>query len=151
MTPALLVIGYGNELRGDDAVGPLCARAVAAWRRPRVRALDVHQLTPELACEMAGGPHVVFVDAGLPGSVLEVRELAKHSTLRAGHGSDPRELIALAELLHGCAPRAWLIAVPATSLELGEGLSPECACGLEAALRHIRELADRFAPVPSAE
>ena len=36
---ALLVVGYGNERRGDDGVGPCVARAVAGWNRPEVRAL----------------------------------------------------------------------------------------------------------------
>jgi hydrogenase maturation protease len=145
MTATMLVIGYGNELRSDDAVGPLCARAVACWQRPDVSAIDVHQLTPELACDLGNVPYAVFVDAGLPGSTLEVREVVAQATVRLGHTSDPCDLLALAQLLHGRQPRAWLITVPATSLELGEGLSPECERRLDAALRHIRELADRYA------
>src|SRR5947209_7059306 len=35
----VLVIGYGNELRGDDGVGPCVARTVASWQRPGLRAL----------------------------------------------------------------------------------------------------------------
>ena len=49
-----LVIGYGNELRGDDAVGPLVARTAESWQRPGLRALAVQQLTPELAEDIAG-------------------------------------------------------------------------------------------------
>jgi Ni,Fe-hydrogenase maturation factor len=49
---AILVIGYGNELRGDDAIGQWVARAVAA-----------HQLTPELAEDLAHTDYAVFVDA----------------------------------------------------------------------------------------
>ena len=64
MKSDLLVIGYGNELRGDDGVGPAAARAVAGWNRPGIVALDVHQLTPELADDVGQAGYVVFVDAG---------------------------------------------------------------------------------------
>ena len=59
-----LVIGYGNELRGDDAVGPCVAGRVAGWRRPEVDGLAVHQLRPNWRrCSRA--EMVVFVDAGV--------------------------------------------------------------------------------------
>jgi hydrogenase maturation protease len=58
-----LVIGYGNSLRGDDGVGPLVAEQVAEWNLPDVRSLSVHQLTPELASEMALAKTVIFIDA----------------------------------------------------------------------------------------
>jgi hydrogenase maturation protease len=45
----VLVLGYGNTLRRDDAVGPLAAEAVAGWGRPGVLALALPQLLPELA------------------------------------------------------------------------------------------------------
>ena len=38
MTP-FLVIGYGNELRGDDALGPCAARRIAGWGLADVTAL----------------------------------------------------------------------------------------------------------------
>jgi len=45
----ILLIGYGNELRGDDAIGPLVARALAELRLPGTQVLALTQLTPELA------------------------------------------------------------------------------------------------------
>ena len=52
-----LVIGIGNLLRGDDAVGPMLAT--------RVSGRCVHQLTPELAAELAPLERVLFIDAWL--------------------------------------------------------------------------------------
>ena len=60
-----LVIGYGNELRGDDAAGPRVAAAVEQWQIPDVRVLIRHQLTPELADPIASSGLVIFVDAAL--------------------------------------------------------------------------------------
>jgi Ni,Fe-hydrogenase maturation factor len=61
-----LVIGCGNDLRGDDALGPLAATAVAAWDMPGVQALAVHQLMPELAEALAEADLAIFVDACAP-------------------------------------------------------------------------------------
>src|SRR5690349_11507086 len=58
-----LVIGYGNDLRGDDAVGQRVAMAVARWRRPGVMAIAAHQLTPELATWLVRAKFAIFVDA----------------------------------------------------------------------------------------
>lgn len=61
-----LVIGYGNELRGDDGVGPKVAEAVEAWKLAGVSVLALRQLTPELAADLAVVRRVIFVDAALP-------------------------------------------------------------------------------------
>jgi hypothetical protein len=59
----LLVIGYGNELRGDDGVGPKTAMAVSEWHFPGVKTMVCHQLTPDLAEPIAAAERVVFIDA----------------------------------------------------------------------------------------
>ena len=45
--PGLLVIGWGNPLRGDDAFGFLAAERLIPLL-PEAEVLAVHQLTPEL-------------------------------------------------------------------------------------------------------
>ena len=46
----LLIIGYGSELRSDDAAGVVAARELARYG---LRAIPVHQLTPDLAESVA--------------------------------------------------------------------------------------------------
>jgi hydrogenase maturation protease len=143
-----LVIGYGNSLRSDDGVGPALARAVARWRRPDIRTLAVHQLTPELADDLAGVDRAVFVDARVgdhAGGVQVVSLPAEgvgdsQSTLGDGHRGDPRALLALAELAYGHRPRAWWLTVPAVSLDFGEGLSPTTEALMTNALDAIAAL-----------
>ena len=45
----ILVIGYGSQLRSDDAVGPRVVEAVADLQLEGVQTLIRHQLTPELS------------------------------------------------------------------------------------------------------
>ena len=58
-----LVIGYGNTLRSDDGAGQRVAEKIGQWELPGVGALAVHQLTPELAENIAQADAVIFVDA----------------------------------------------------------------------------------------
>jgi hydrogenase maturation protease len=135
-----LVLGYGNTLRGDDGVGPAVARAVADWRLPGVRALAVHQLTPELAAEVADAAQALFVDAAVGGGV-ELQPLEPSAPRTGlGHVSDPQGLLALAQALHGRSPRAWLLTVPAPCVEFGETLSDEARRGVRTALERLRGL-----------
>jgi hydrogenase maturation protease len=139
MKPCVLVIGYGNELRRDDGVGPRVARAAAAWGLPGLKALDLPLLAPELAEEMAAYDRVIFVDAAVTGEGLQVRTLtpAVAGDAETGHLSNPRVLLALAEALHGHCPTAWLITAPVADLGHGEGLSPTAEQGAAEALRQL--------------
>ena len=39
---SFLIVGYGNELRGDDGVGPQVAMAILDWHLPSVKSLSVY-------------------------------------------------------------------------------------------------------------
>jgi hydrogenase maturation protease len=141
MTP-LLVIGYGNELRGDDGVGPRVARIVESWNRPDVRALAVHQLTPELAAELATADRVVFVDASVD-SVSYWRTLTPTNEPRVfGHTSSPAWLLALSRELYDRAPEAWIATIQARDLGFDSKLTLEAERGVEEVLLRIGELTE---------
>ena len=139
----LLVIGYGNELRGDDGVGPRVAWAVTALGRAGVRAVAAHQLTPEMADLLRDTEAVVFVDARVDAPAVGMERLTPGPDNSGwGHTSDPRWLLSLTRAVHGHAPAAWLITVPATDLAMGEGLSEVATSGMAEALRRIEALAN---------
>jgi hydrogenase maturation protease len=139
----ILVIGYGNPLRGDDGVGPRAAEALSARALPGVVALGTHQLLPELAEPLSAARLAVFVDARLADgeAKIRVRPIAPiDSSAPIGHVGDPGRLLALARDAFGACPRAWLVTIPAVDLSLGEGLSPVASAGLDEAIGHLLEL-----------
>lgn len=141
-----LVIGFGSDLRSDDAIGPAVARAVGELGLPRVRSLDVTQLTPELAEAIAGAAAVVFVDAtidAVPGGVLSAPVAAAALDEPIGHLGNPRSLLALAEALFHRAAPAWLVRIGVGNLELGDRLSPVVEAAVPAAVEVVRTLIDR--------
>jgi len=141
----LLVIGYGNELRCDDSVGPRVAAAVDALRLPGVGTLICQQLSPEHAEPVSQARVVVFVDAAVDAPrEVQFRKLdpAGSSQLMA-HAADPRTLLALARDVFGRAPEAWWLTIPAVKLGFGEDLSAEAQHGLEEAVEKIKALCVR--------
>ena len=137
VTVSALVIGYGNDLRGDDGIGPRVADAVASCRRPGVEGLALTQLTPEVAAALASAARVVFVDADArpDASSVSLRPLAAATAVGAlTHGADPGALLALCQAVYGRCPAAWLLTVPARRFDLGAPLSPDAEAGVAQAL-----------------
>jgi hydrogenase maturation protease len=123
----VLVIGYGNRLRGDDGLGPHVAEAVAARARPGVRVMTLVQLVPELAADLAGARLVVFVDARAgraEGGVEAVPIEPGPGDAWTTHAAGPRALLALTRSAYGRAPEAWWVTVPGWDFRVREGLSP---------------------------
>jgi|ERR1041385_4300432 hydrogenase maturation protease len=144
-TCTLLVIGYGNDLRGDDAVGPAVAAAVEQMRLDGVRVLIQHQLTPELAEPVSRARAVVFVDAAESGDrTIQIHELT--SADRNGiltHACVPQSLLGLARTLFGHCPRGWSITIPVERTAFGEPLSAPASQGAALAVAEIKKIWNR--------
>lgn len=130
----ILLIGYGNSLRRDDGAGLILAEKLEqAWLASRVEVerLSVHQLTPELAANLARPEvtAVVFVDAYVatpaesPPHVKIVPIEAAITSPSLGHHLSPAALLIYARLLYGQQPPAWMVTVPGVDFGHGEGLS----------------------------
>ncbi len=140
---SILVIGYGNTLRSDDGVGQIVAQKIANSHLPGVRSLYLHQLTPELAADLAEVELVIFVDATLAAIAPDVRvTLLKplSSVEIRSHTSDPRVLLNLAQILYNHCPKAWWVTIPGENFELGDAISPLAQRGITRALKQIDSL-----------
>jgi len=145
--PKILVIGYGNTLRGDDGVGYLVAETVAGWQVPTLRSLAVHQLLPELAEVMAEVDIVIFVDAiriGDPTSAkIAIEPLSTEGDATIGtHRFSPQSLLSLSQQLYNANPVAYLLTIPAIDFTLGNPLSAIACLGKEAALDYLKSFFD---------
>jgi hydrogenase maturation protease len=137
----VLVIGYGNPLRGDDGLGPQVADLIAAQNWPGVRTLSVHQLTPELAAELTQARLAVFVDAGVIDSEPAISMSAvapAEPVARITHQFDPQTLLGLTQALYGVCPPAQLVTIAGRYFEVYDKLSPQAAAD---ALRAVEQIA----------
>jgi len=138
----LLVIGYGNAGRGDDGLGPAFAERLA---RANLKDcfIDIdYQLTVEHALQVADAQTVLFADALIGGDTPfrfapvqadSAADIASHSLL-------PEAVLALAELLYGKAPEAFVLGIQGESFgEVAEGLSDVAQANLDLAEKFILE------------
>jgi hydrogenase maturation protease len=138
----ILIIGYGNTLRGDDGVGSRVAEAVEKLQLPNVRTLICQQLSPEHADPIASAETVIFVDAAVDApKEVQLRPLDPGPTSQLmAHAADPRTMLALARDVFGHTPRAWWLTIPAVKLEFGEELSPEAQHGCDETVKKIQAI-----------
>jgi len=143
------VIGIGNVLEGDDALGPTVVRLFeAAYAVPEdVTVIDGGTPGLDLTAYMAGLEALVVVDAiksktGLPG---EIRVIDKPGILNRGpiiamspHEPGLRESILHAEF-QGVAPKdVRLVGIVAGSIDFGCQLTPPARAALPGAVEQVR-------------
>ncbi len=135
----IVVLAIGNTLRGDDGVADHVADLLGARAGVDVRRL--HQLTPELAEEIAHAAAVIFVDADPEVAEARLERLVPAPQRSAfTHTVTPGDLVILAEQLYGFQGVAYLCRVPAENFAEGESLSEVAEAGARAAAECVLAL-----------
>jgi hydrogenase maturation protease len=138
--PALLVFGWGNRSRGDDALGPLCVERLREVVPAGFDAefLDDYQLQVEHALDLAGRRRILFVDASVRcAGPFEVTSLqpARDASFTT-HALSPQALMQVFLDLHGMPPTSCtLLAIRGDRFELGEPPGAQALANLDAASR----------------
>jgi hydrogenase maturation protease len=123
----LLVFGWGNLSRGDDALGPLfveeLSAVVGAAAQSRVDLLDDYQLQIEHALDLVDRERVLFVDASLscaaPFEVIVLRPA--QGAMFTTHALSPAFVMQVYRNLYGVdPPPCTLLAIRGARFGLGE-------------------------------
>lgn len=141
----ILIIGYGNPLRGDDGLGWHAAQQLAdRICREDVDIVTCHQLTPELAEAVSQADLAFFIDAaceGHPGTLrCEEIQPNESSNVDFTHHFDIPALLACANILYGSYPRAVLCSITAESFDLTENLSDAVQAALPSLVQRVLTL-----------
>ena len=128
----VLVIGYGNTLRGDDAAGVKAAELIAR-HHPEFEYIYLHQLVPELAEQIGEYDIVFFIDAQKditqPNARLVVPSIEADQPRT--HFISPESLLSLSQQLFQRIPsKAYVIGIPASQFEFSEELSAQTEQGV---------------------
>jgi hydrogenase maturation protease len=125
--PHPLIIGIGNPLRSDDGLGWAVAELLSQDGDTGCDIRTVHQLTPELAQEMAAANLVVMIDASREGEPGELRMRFLSLPAQPGavgtHYTTPEELAVLTAAVYGQCPPVVLVAMAGANFGIGEQLS----------------------------
>jgi hydrogenase maturation protease len=141
MTAPLLVLGWGNLSRGDDALGPLCLAALREQLpdslQDPVEFLEDYQLQIEHALDLIGRQRVLFIDASLNcAAPFEVTELqpAQDASFTT-HALSPQALLQVYQDMQGTPPPPCTqLAIRGEAFELGAPPSKAALAHLELAL-----------------
>ncbi|AKH20509.1 hydrogenase maturation protease [Sedimenticola thiotaurini] len=142
----VVIIGYGNPSRGDDALGPLllerleqCPDIAAGIYEP----ITDFQLQIEHVTDLEQRQLLLFADASVsaeaPYGFSRLTPLQDHSY--SSHSLSPATLLAVFEQVYGIPPPpAYLLTMPGYSFELGQPLSPRAASYFEQVVDFVRGL-----------
>lgn len=131
-----LLIGYGNQGRGDDGLGPAFAARIEDMRLPGL-AVDIdYQLTVDHALMIADVDRVIFADAAMGRAepfFFETVELVGEPDI-ASHSLTPVAVLSLAKILYGHAAEAFVLGISGAVFgDVREGLSSSALNNLELA------------------
>jgi hydrogenase maturation protease len=138
----MLVIGYGNTLRGDDAAGIQAAELIAK-RHPEIQCICMHQLMPEMAEQISECDIVFFVDADANASKVTARliEPTTEADQPRTHFISPESLLSLSHQLCQRKPsKAYVIGIPASEFEFSEELSARTLHAVEDCVKEVEKL-----------
>lgn len=138
----LLIFGYGNPSRGDDALGPLLLERLEALNLSHVELLTDFQLQVEHALDLQNRDKVLFIDASVSCTAPYAfsRLKPQKDMSYSSHVMSPAAVLHVYQDMYGTAPFAYLLEVHGERFELGEPLSLEASSNLDAAFSLLKEL-----------
>ena len=144
----LLIIGYGNPLRGDDGLGWRAAEDLAReFPNVNVEIRTCHQLVPEHVDLVSRAETTFFIDAaedGEPGEVKCAPVAPQRETSSSSHQLSPAAILAWSRELYGRHPRGFALSICGGCFEMGEKLSPAVAASLPHLTALARQMAHRL-------
>lgn len=154
-TDRLLLIGVGNPLRGDDALGAALVTAMQARPVPGLLCRHVHQLHLELLEDLHAADVVIVADASLQTAGCTLQELrplgangsamgSSASASASSHREDAETLQALYKQLYQRPVAWWVLAMEAHSFDIGAPLSPAAQAHLQQAEALLRAWIARY-------
>jgi len=144
MVKPVLLFGYGNLSRGDDALGPLLLEYVEnTFNSDRMEILSDFQLQIEHALDLENRELVLFVDASVAcvnAFDFALLEPAKDNSYTT-HAMSPAAVLAVYETIaRQTPPPCFLLSIKGEKFELGEGLSAAAKIHLALACRFAAQL-----------
>jgi hydrogenase maturation protease len=144
MIKPILIFGYGNLSRGDDALGPLLLDYIEnQCDLTEIELLTDFQLQIEHALDLEQRSLVLFVDASV--ACINSFEFSQLSAARdksyTTHAMSPAAVLAVyVSIKEQAQPPCFLMSIKAESMELGEGLSKAAENNLQQACLFVKQL-----------
>jgi hydrogenase maturation protease len=144
MTKPVLVFGYGNLSRGDDALGPLLLERINdTCNLAAIEILTDFQLQVEHALDLDNRKQVLFVDASVScQSAFDFFQLQPiKDKSYTTHAMSPAAILHVYQTIKKKSPPpCYLLTIQGLSFELGENLSLQAESNLHLAVQFTQRL-----------
>ena len=143
----VLVFGYGNLSRGDDALGPLIIEYIE--QNSYFDGLEImtdFQLQIEHALDLEGRQLVLFVDASVAcEQAFSFAKLAPEKDKSyTTHAMSPASVLSVYQnVVHKQPPPSFLLSIQALNFELGSDLSEQARKNLVIAKNFVQQLLEK--------
>jgi hydrogenase maturation protease len=138
-----LVLGYGNRSRTDDGVGWFVIERLQESGLANVELLTSHQLEVDHTELISRFDNVIFVDAAITQSPQPIARTVVQARFRShavAHYLTPGDLLELAQMLFGQAPRGILFSIRGADFNFGTTLTPSTERAAYDVVRQIQML-----------
>ena len=147
MPGRILIIGLGNDYRGDDAVGRAVARRLQAIAGDNVRVLEESGEGVALMEAWKGWDFVILIDAvhsaGAPGTIhrfdAAMQPIPASFFHYSTHAFSVAEAVELARALNQLPLRLIVYGIEGKNFDSRVGLSPEVKVAAEEVFRMVKE------------
>jgi hydrogenase maturation protease len=144
----LVIFGFGNPGRGDDALGPALLQRFASQSETQgvlrwCRLIETIQLQIEHALDLADQGLALFVDASMVARPpYAFRRFCAHRDVTyTSHAMSPAALLEVYETIYGrVAPPAYQLTIRGERFELNDPLSKHAERHLDAACQFLARL-----------
>jgi hydrogenase maturation protease len=146
--PPVLIFGYGNPSRGDDALGPVFLEQIEPVLSElslteQVELLTDFQLQIEHALDLQQRELILFVDASI--SAAEPYEFyplqADRDVSFTTHEMSPQSVLAVYQQYYGApAPPCYMLGIRGYEFELGQAISTAAMNNLSQAISFTHTL-----------
>jgi len=144
-TAQTLIIGVGNEFRGDDAAGLAVSRRIAALKLPHIQVIELNGEGADLIEAWQGVESVYLIDAvsaqGLVGSVYlfdaQKQPLPVQYFGISSHAFGVAEAIEISRSLGQLPPKFVVYGIGCRNFDPGSNLSPEVRQAVENVIRQL--------------
>ena len=142
---AIRIIGLGNGMRGDDAIGLLAVRRLRHTIGDHAEVIEAEMVGVDLIQLMEGARVVILIDAARggqdPGTIYRLDasagpiggQMFPHSS----HALGTSEALELARVMGVLPPRVIVYGIEAGNMEAGQALSSPVARALDAVVEQV--------------
>lgn len=125
-----VIIGYGNELRGEDAFGIDTIKRLQKLELKDTKLLSMHQLMPEIVLQLLDADEIIFIDACYDekNHYTLACSLTEQNNLNLSHHISPKTISQMLKSLYAKMPKFFIYSMMSKNFEQIEDIKRYKKC-----------------------